>query len=51
MVFFYDGLKGNVKDVLCVQDRPVTLEEYEKTAIGIDNRLHARRLEKRARND
>jgi hypothetical protein len=40
--------KDNVKDILCMRDRPGTLEEYRAMAIEIDNGLYARRLEKRA---
>lgn len=44
---FYEGLKNNVKDVLCMKDVPATLDEYISMAVEIDNRLYARRLEKR----
>ncbi len=49
MEMFYRGLKENVKDIICMKDRPETLDEYIKNAIQIDNRLYARRVEKRSR--
>ncbi|KAI1286159.1 hypothetical protein F5Y03DRAFT_154390 [Xylaria venustula] len=45
---FENGLKDSVKDVICLRDRPATLEEYITMAVRIDNRLYERRQEKRA---
>jgi hypothetical protein len=47
MASFYTGLKDDVKDILCMKDRPGTLEEYISMASAIDDRLYARRLEKK----
>ena len=46
---FYDRLKEVIKDKLYIEDWPETLDEYIAMAVRIDNRLYARRLEKRAR--
>ncbi|EJP61615.1 gag protein [Beauveria bassiana ARSEF 2860] len=48
MEMFYRGLKDNVKDVICMKDRPETLDEYIKNVVQIDNQLYARRVEKRS---
>lgn len=47
MAIFYNGLKEDVKNEIYMKDRPETLEEYIAMAVTIDNRLYARRLEKR----
>lgn len=47
MTRFYEGLKDDVKDDLYKEDMPDTLAEYMQRAIRIDNRLYARRLEKK----
>lgn len=47
MAMFYWGLKDDVKDVLCMKDRPEKLDEYIAMAVAIDDRLYTRRLEKR----
>ncbi|KAI1292589.1 hypothetical protein F5Y03DRAFT_375428 [Xylaria venustula] len=40
---FENGLKDFVKDVICLRDRPATLEEYIIIAVRINNRLYKRR--------
>ena len=44
---FYHGLRDDVKDELCKQDRPDSLTKYMEMAIKIDNRLFERRQEKK----
>lgn len=46
---FYQSLKKDVKDRLCAEDRPTTLNEYTTMTIRIDIRLHKRR-QQRARD-
>ncbi|KND87032.1 Retrotransposon-derived protein PEG10 [Tolypocladium ophioglossoides CBS 100239] len=48
MAAFYNGLKDDVKDEMCMKDRPKTLEEYIAMAVAIDNRQYARHSEKQA---
>lgn len=45
---FYEGLKEQVKDDICVKEWPETLDEFAAMAIKIDNYQYARRSEKRA---
>ena len=47
MIYFYGGLRDNVKDELSREDRPDTLYKYIANAIRIDNRLYERALERR----
>lgn len=44
---FYRGLSDEVKDIICMEDRPNSLEEYIQRAQGIDERISARKEEKR----
>jgi len=46
IAYFYEGLKEDVREVLCMMDRPTTLSSMIETAIRIDNRLYERRLER-----
>jgi len=36
---FYQGLSDKVKDIICLKERPNTLEEYMQEAQAIDDRL------------
>jgi hypothetical protein len=45
--FFYQGLSDKVKDIICLEKRPNTLEEYIQKAQAIDDRLLEREEEKR----
>ena len=47
MQLFYDGLKEDVKDELYKEDRPGTLDEYIAKAIRIDDRLYARKQQRK----
>jgi hypothetical protein len=47
MQLFYDGLKEDVKDELYKEDRPATLDAYIARAIRIDDRLFARKQQKK----
>lgn len=47
MQFFYNGLKEEVKDELCMKSRPDTIDKYIAMAIRIDDRQFQRRTEKR----
>lgn len=47
MALFYRGQKVDVKDELCIKDRPETLDDYIAMAVEMDNRQYTRRLEKR----
>ena len=44
---FYRGLSDEVKDIICMQDQPNGMEEYIQKAQDIDERLSARKEEKR----
>jgi hypothetical protein len=43
---FYRALNDEIKDELSKVERPASIDEYYKLAIGIDNRLYERRREK-----
>ena len=43
---FYQGLSDKVKDIICLEKRPNTLEEYIQKAQAIDDRLLEREEEK-----
>lgn len=45
---FYQALNDEVKDEICKCDRPLTIDEYYKLAIRIDNRLFERRQERKS---
>ena len=47
MQLFYEGLKEEVKDELYRLDRPATLDEYIEIAVRIDDRLYARKQQKK----
>lgn len=47
MQLFYDGLKEDVKDEIYKDDRPATLDEYIAKAVRIDDRLYARKQQKK----
>jgi hypothetical protein len=49
MIYFYGGLRDNVKDELSKEDRPDTLHEYIADAIRIDNRLYERQMERKGK--
>jgi hypothetical protein len=51
MQLFYDGLKDEVKDELCKTDRPGSLDKYMAMAIRIDDRLYARKQQRKGKND
>ena len=51
MTLFYHGLRDEVKDEICREDRPEEFDDYVTMAIKIDNRLYERRLEKRGRQE
>ncbi|KAF5372651.1 hypothetical protein D9615_009824 [Tricholomella constricta] len=42
---FYPGLKESVKDAMVILPRPKTFDDYVKTIISIDNRIHRRQTE------
>lgn len=42
IAFFYNGLKDDVKDILCMKDRPDTLSGLIEQATKIDNRIQER---------
>ena len=44
---FYRGLSDEVKDIICMEARPNSLEEYIQRAQNIDERISARKEEKR----
>jgi hypothetical protein len=46
MAIYYDGLKEEVKDELCKEDRPDSLTDYVAMAVRIDNRQFEREREK-----
>ena len=50
MQLFYDGLKEEVKDELYKQERPETLDEYIAMAIRVDDRLYARKQQRKKQN-
>ena len=43
---FYQGLSDKVKDIICMKERPNTLEEYIQRAQAINDRLLEREKEK-----
>lgn len=43
---FYQGLSDKVKDIICLEKQPNTLEEYIQKAQAIDDRLLEREEEK-----
>jgi hypothetical protein len=43
----YQGLSNEVKDIICKEERPNTLDELIQMAQGIDDRLSEREEEKR----
>ena len=45
--YFYEGLSSKVKDIIYLEERPGTLEEYIHRAETIDDRLSERKEEKR----
>ncbi len=45
--YFYRGLSDEVKDIICMEARPNSLEEYIQRAQNIDERISARKEEKR----
>jgi hypothetical protein len=49
MIYFYGGLRDNVKDELSKEDRPDTLYEYIADVIRIDNRLYERQMERKGK--
>ncbi|KEY73641.1 hypothetical protein S7711_09999 [Stachybotrys chartarum IBT 7711] len=52
MTYLYQGLKEEVKDELCKEDRPSTFNQYAAMAVKIDDRIYQRRLERgRGRNN
>lgn len=48
--YFYNGLKDEVKDRIVYTGRPATLDELEKLALAIDNRIYTRSLERSCRS-
>jgi hypothetical protein len=50
MQLFYDGLKEEVKDELYKADRPESLDEYIAMAIRIDDRLYARKQQRKGKS-
>jgi hypothetical protein len=44
---FYEGLREDVKDDLCKEDRSGSLADYIEKAVVIDNRLYERRTERK----
>ena len=48
MIYFYKGLKNNVKDDLYQEDMPDIFIEYIQCAVKIDDCLYIRCIEKRS---
>jgi len=44
---FYIGLSDEVKDIICMEDRPNSLEEYIQRAEVIDERISERKEKER----